>query len=188
MQKLEQNWGRLDQLQPLAAILAQWWHLVASNKALNLLYWAMRAVLYRCNATAIKMASLFGTFFCRCFICCCPGGCWGNTEQVVAQWWRPVASIVALDMLHWRCASYRTGGLPWPSKWPMTEEHVDAIVNFVIDNNCSQRPCYGPLKLKLRHSNIYYNVISLLLCFGHPPTRMDAVSATIVAGGWANIN
>jgi hypothetical protein len=52
----------------------------------------------------------------------------------------------------------------------------------------SQRPCDGPLKLKLRHSNIYYNVISLLLCFWHLPTMMDAVLATIVASGQANIN
>jgi hypothetical protein len=70
----------------------------------------------------------------------------------------------------------------------MTEEHVDAIVVFVINNNHSQGPCYGQLKLKRRHSNIYYNVISLLLCFGRPPPTMDAVSATIVAGGQANIN
>jgi hypothetical protein len=70
----------------------------------------------------------------------------------------------------------------------MMEEHVDNIVNFVTGNNRSQRPCYGPLKLKLRHSNIYYNVISLLLCFGRPPPTMDAVSATIVAGGPTNIN
>jgi hypothetical protein len=83
---------------------------------------------------------------------------------------------------------YRTSGLPWPSKWPKAVEHVHAIVDFVIDNNLSQRPCYGPLKVKLRHSNIYYNVISLLLCFGHPPKMMDAVLATIVAGGQANIN
>jgi hypothetical protein len=62
------------------------------------------------------------------------------------------------------------------------------IINFVINNNRSQRPCYGPLKLKLRHSDIYYNVISLLLCFGHPPMTMDVVLATIVAGGRANIN
>jgi hypothetical protein len=67
------------------------------------------------------------------------------------------------------------------------EEHVDTIVILVIDNNHSQRPCYGPLKLKLRHSNIYYNVISLLLCFGHLRTTMDAVLATIVAGGRARI-
>jgi hypothetical protein len=59
---------------------------------------------------------------------------------------------------------------------------------FFINNNHSQRPCYGPQKLKLRNSNIYFNVISRLLCFGRLPTRMDAVSATIVAGGRANIN
>jgi hypothetical protein len=62
------------------------------------------------------------------------------------------------------------------------------IVNFVIDNNRNQRPCYGPLKVKRRHSNINYNVISLLLGLGRPPTTMDAVLATIVAGGQANIN
>jgi hypothetical protein len=74
----------------LAAILAQWRRLVASNKALNLLYWAMCAVLYWRTAAAIKMASLFSKFFRRRFVCCCPGGRWGNTEQVVAlggvQW------------------------------------------------------------------------------------------------------
>jgi hypothetical protein len=69
----------------------------------------------------------------------------------------------------------------------MTEEHVDAIVDFVMDNDRSQRPCYGPLTLKLRNCDIYYNVISLLLRFGHPPTMMDAVLATIVAGRQAKI-
>jgi hypothetical protein len=80
MKKLERNQGGLDLLQLLDAILAQWQRLVASNKALNLLYWGMRAVLYWRTAAAIKMASLLGTVFCRCFVCCCPGGHWGNTE------------------------------------------------------------------------------------------------------------
>ena len=35
----------------------------------------------------------------RCFVDCCHGGRRGNTEQVVAQWQRPVASNVAVDML-----------------------------------------------------------------------------------------
>jgi len=35
-----------------------------------------------------------------CFVCCCPGGPRGNTERVVARWRRPVASGVAMDMLH----------------------------------------------------------------------------------------
>ncbi len=62
MKKLEKNQGRLDRLQLSAAILSRWRRLVASNKALNLLYRAMRAVLYRRTTAAIKMASLFGTF------------------------------------------------------------------------------------------------------------------------------
>ncbi len=101
MKNIKKKQGRLNQLQLLATILAQWRHLVASNKALNLLYWAMRAVLYWRTTTAIKMASLFCTFCCCHVVCCCPGGGWGNTEQVVAQWRHTVASRVALDMLHW---------------------------------------------------------------------------------------
>jgi len=37
---------------------------------------------------------------CR-FVCCCPGSCRGDTERVVARWQHPVASGVALEMLHW---------------------------------------------------------------------------------------
>ncbi len=92
--------SRFGQLQVLAAILAWLRHLVACNKVLNLLYWAMHVVLYRWTAAAIKMASLFSTFFNCHFVCCCPGGRWGLTEQVVSQWRCPVASRVALDMLH----------------------------------------------------------------------------------------
>ncbi len=105
MKKLGTNQGRLDQLQLLAAILPQWQCLVASNKALNLLYWAMHAVLYRCTTGAIKMASLFGTFFCCHFVCCCPGSRWGNTKWAVTRWLHPVASRVALDMPHWAMPS-----------------------------------------------------------------------------------
>jgi len=41
----------------------------------------------------------------RRFVCCRPGGRRGNTEQVVAQWRRPVASGEALVMLHWAMRS-----------------------------------------------------------------------------------
>ena len=37
---------------------------------------------------------------CR-FVYCRPGGRRGDTEPVVARWWRPVVSNVALDVLHW---------------------------------------------------------------------------------------
>ncbi len=68
-----------DQLQLLAAILAQWRRLVVSNKALNLLHRAMCAVTYRRIAKAIETASLLGVFVDCCLFACCSGGCWGNT-------------------------------------------------------------------------------------------------------------
>ncbi len=35
-----------------------------------------------------------------CFVCCRPGSHQGKTEQVFARWQCPIASGVALDMLH----------------------------------------------------------------------------------------
>ncbi len=85
----------------LDIILAQWRRPVASSKALDLLHQAMHAVLYWCTAGAMNMATFLGVFVDCCLFACCPGDCWGNTEQVVTQWRHPVASGVALGMLHW---------------------------------------------------------------------------------------
>jgi hypothetical protein len=46
------------------------------------------------------MATFLGVFVDCCLFACCSGSRWGDTEQVVAQWQRPVASEVALDMPH----------------------------------------------------------------------------------------
>jgi hypothetical protein len=81
-------------------ILTQWRRPVASKEALDLLHWAMHVVTYRRIAMAIKMASFVGVFVDCCLFACCPGGRWGDTEQVVARCRRPVASGVALDMPH----------------------------------------------------------------------------------------
>ncbi len=86
-------------------VLAWWWHPVTSSEALDLLYQAMCAVLYQRTAAAIKTASFLGVFVDCCLFACCPGGRWGNTDQVVAQRRCPVASGVALDMLHWAMPS-----------------------------------------------------------------------------------
>jgi hypothetical protein len=56
--------------------------------------------MYRRVAMIIKMATFLGAFVDCCLFACCPGGHWGNTERVVAQCRRPVASGVALDMPH----------------------------------------------------------------------------------------
>ncbi len=82
-------------------ILTRWQRPVASSEALDLLHQAMHAVAYRRIAMAIKTASFVGVFVDCCLFACCPCASWGNTKQVVAQCRRPVASGVALDMLHW---------------------------------------------------------------------------------------
>jgi hypothetical protein len=86
-------------------ILAQWRHPVAYSEAQDLLHQAMRAVTYRRIAMAIKTASFVGVFVDCCLFACCPGGRWGNTEQVVIRCRRPLASGVALDMPHWAMPS-----------------------------------------------------------------------------------
>jgi hypothetical protein len=105
MKKTVKNRLMCDQLQLLAIMLAQWRRLVASNKALNLLHWAMCTVTYRRIAMAIKTARFLGVFVDCCLFVCCPGSHWGDTEQVVTRCRRPVASGVALDMPHWTMLS-----------------------------------------------------------------------------------
>ena len=61
----------------------------------------MHAVSYQRIAMTIKMASKQGVFSHRCCFACDPGVRWGKMEQLVARWWRPVASRVAMDILHW---------------------------------------------------------------------------------------
>ncbi len=105
MKKLKKNRHMLNRLQRLATILARWWRLVASNKALNLLHRAMCTVTYRRIAVALETATFLCAFVDCCLFVCCPSSRWGNTEQVVAQCRCLVASGVALDMPHWAMPS-----------------------------------------------------------------------------------
>jgi hypothetical protein len=86
---------------------------------------------------AIKTATFLGVFVDCYLFACCPGGRWGNTEQVVAPWQHPVASGVALDMPHWVMLSVLLWRTAVAIKWPADEVQLFVIVYFVIDNNCS---------------------------------------------------
>ncbi len=105
MKNIEQNrcWHVLFMLSE--QVLARWWHPVASSEALDPLHWPMHPVSYRRIVMAIKTASKVGVLFDCCFVDCCPGGRWGDTERVGAQCRHPVAYGVALDMLHWAMPS-----------------------------------------------------------------------------------
>jgi hypothetical protein len=61
----------------------------------------MSAVSYRRIGMAIETALKVGVFIHYCVVDCRPGVRGSNTEQVVAQWRRLVASDMALDILHW---------------------------------------------------------------------------------------
>jgi hypothetical protein len=54
-----------------------------------------------------------------------------------------------------------------------------------FDQNVAKRPCYDPFKLTPSYDINVIGVISLCISFRPPPPTMDAVSATIVAGGRA---
>ena len=78
---------------------------MASIEALDLLNQAICVVLYRRIAMAIEMVSQCGSFFRLCLVFCHPISQRVNTERVVTKWWHPVASRVAMDMLHWAMPS-----------------------------------------------------------------------------------
>jgi hypothetical protein len=104
-EKIGKHWRWHVPFMLLEQVLAQWWHPETSSEALGLLYWAMHAELYHCIAIAIETAKKVGVLFDYCLFARCLGGRWGDTEQVVAQCWRPVASGEALDMMHWAMPS-----------------------------------------------------------------------------------
>jgi hypothetical protein len=73
----------------------------------------------------------------------------------------------------------------WLSKRLATNVHLFVIATFFAWHNHSQGPCYSPLKLTTNSNINLIGVIILFLSYVPPPATMDAVSATIVAGGQA---
>ena len=86
---------------------------------------------------AIETASFVGVFVDCCLFACCPGGCWGNTEQVVACCWYLGASEVALNMPHWTMPSVLLRRTAVAIKTASRQGALFIIVDFVIDNNRS---------------------------------------------------
>ncbi len=110
---------------------------MASSEALDLLHWVMCMVTYRRIAMAIKMAIFVGVFVDCCLYACCPGGHWGNTEQVVPQCQRPVTSGVAMDMPHWAMPPVLPGRTAVAIKTANNGAHSFVIIDFVINHNHS---------------------------------------------------
>jgi len=87
-------------------VLAQWWCLVAFMKAMNLLHRVGDAHgIVPPHRDGHQNGQQSGYILHYCCVDCSPGGRRGNTERVVAQWRRSVASGEALVMLHWEMRS-----------------------------------------------------------------------------------
>jgi hypothetical protein len=73
---------------------------------------------------------------------------WGNTGRIVAQWRRPVASRVTLDLPYWtmRSALYRL--IPMAIEMAREAGPFFSFVDFMSCITKAKRPCYGPLKIK----------------------------------------
>ena len=110
----------------------------------------------------------------------------GHTGQIFAQWQRPVASRVALDLPYWgMClALYRLIHMAIE----MARE-AGAMFFFVFDfMSCitvAKRPCYGPLKFKPSYNIVRYCVLIYFVYYGSSPIVMNAVLAIIAGGGRA---
>ena len=112
-------------------VLTRWWHLVAFMKTMNLLHGALHTLLYRCIAMAIETAIKVGTYYIVVlFAVNLAGGRRGNTERVVARWQRPVASGVALDMLHRVMPHVLLQRHRMAIKWAVTQVHLFVAAAF----------------------------------------------------------
>jgi hypothetical protein len=118
-----------------SAILARWHQPVAFNVALDPLYWAMRAVLYRRTTTAIKMASKYGALFMVFFLACNPVVLRDDTEQILTRWRHPVASSEALDPLHRKMYSALHRRIIAAIKTSCNGGVLFCIVNININHN-----------------------------------------------------
>ncbi len=146
----------------LDIILARWQHPVVSSEALDFFHQAICAVTYQRIAIAIKMACFLGVFVDCCLFACCPGGCWGNTEQVVARCQCPVAFGVALDMPHWAMPSVLLRRTAMAIKTTGGWVHLFATTTFFYCCNHSLRPCYYQLK-KQQARLLFVNMLLTIL-------------------------
>jgi hypothetical protein len=63
------------------------------------------------------------------------GGRWGNTALALAQWWHPVASSEAWEVVHWAMHPTFYGHMRMVIKITSTFPAFFAVVDSVVANN-----------------------------------------------------
>ena len=89
-----------------AQALAQWQHPVAPSEALDVLYRAMRPLLYRCVRMAIEIASNLPAFLVL-LIHCCPLTWLNNTVAININLIRDAELFINMLVVYWYCLGTR---------------------------------------------------------------------------------
>jgi hypothetical protein len=111
--------------------------------------------------------------------------CWGNTGQILAGWRRPVASKVALDLPHWAMCSALYRLIRMDIEMAREGGAFCSVVGFMSFITVAKRPWYGQLKKNPSYTIVCYYVYIEFVCYGNPPTAINAFLAIIAGGGQA---
>ena len=86
----------------------------------------------------------------------------GDTGQILAWSWRPVASKVALDLPYWamRSASYRLTRMAFEIEMAREAGACFSVVDFMSCITVAKQPCYGPLNIKPSYVIVRLYVLS----------------------------
>jgi hypothetical protein len=132
IKKTRKNWRFLSNCLLLHAILARWHQPVASIIALDPLYWAMHAVLYRRTTSAIKTASKYGAFFVVFFLHATL-----MSAGMIQSKYLPDGGVQWLLVKPWtpftgQCTRHCTGTSSRPSKRVATDVYCFALLNSTL--------------------------------------------------------
>ena len=110
----------------------------------------------------------------------------GDMGWILAWWWRPVASKVALDLPHWAMCSAQYRLIRMAIKMACESGAFFSVVNFISCITIAKWPCYGPLKIKPGYNTVcYYYALIYSVYYDGPPTAMNAVLVVTVDDGQA---
>jgi hypothetical protein len=83
----------------------------------------------------IKMANKSGVLLCMLYHHCHHGGCQSDMEQLVTRWWQPVASGIAMDILHQAMHFISHRRTAMAIEMAGRQGDLFSIVDFIIDHN-----------------------------------------------------
>ena len=83
-----------------------------------------------------------------------------DTGQILARWWRPVASRVALDLPYWAMCSALYRLFRMSIQMAREAGPFFSVVDFMSCITIAKRTCYGLFKKKLSYTTVHHYVLS----------------------------